>query len=174
MDDRNVTDGVPRTGESRNRPDSLAGAPQTPPAAGSVSNAPSRAPYHRETPHVSQAPINDDGIDYLHDSPRRPATAPGRKHMGVATSDPQYLPPTGTSRRPGRPSPAQSPRRQAPAPQQVRTQPDYSRYLETQKPGKSIFTSRYERSRRRSFRMAAILLVIVLIVLALVWFFVLS
>ena len=84
--------------------------------------------------------------------------------MGTATSDPQYLPPI---------DPARGARRQAPrdssAPDAApRQELHFERYLESPKPGKSIFTARQQRSRRTRLMVALILLAVVLA--ALVWF----
>ncbi len=49
---------------------------------------------------------------------------------------------------------------------------NYDRYLQTPKPGKSIFTRQRARERRRA-RLLIVALLIVAVALALVWFFVL-
>ena len=92
-----------------------------------------------------------------------PAYTPGRRHMGTATSDPQYLPPIEQTRD-GVRGPAH-----IPAPPDQRAPLHYDRYIEKPKQGKTIFTSRYERSRRRTRAVLLVLLVIVVVALAL-WF----
>lgn len=121
---------------------------------------------------------------------RSEAQRAGRRHMGVATSDPQYLPLT----------PQEQARERALAREQQRSQvagqqPDHrgagprpahpmqavqpgthrslqhsERYLSTPKPGKTIFKSRYEKQRRHT---KAILLatLILAIAIGLIWFF---
>ena len=100
-------------------------------------------------------------IDQRADTP-----SPHRLHMGVATSDPQYLPATGQSA--GRPAP------HAPAHpvSEHRAPLHYDRYLETPKPRRAIFSTHRERSRRRT-RAVILFLAVVALVLALVWFFIL-
>jgi hypothetical protein len=117
-----------------------------------------------------------------------------RKHMGVATSDPDYLSPapngrpamgtgasgnfgTGTggnrTATPGHPTAyRQRPASAATTPSGQPAQPNYSRYLSTPKKGKAIFTSRQDKQRRRIKVLMAIL-VLAAIALALVWYFVL-
>lgn len=107
-----------------------------------------------------------------------------RKHMGVATSDPEYLPQTGPSGRVPPSSPTLRIRanerqgagmattgkrkRGAGQPGQLH----YDRYLQTPKKGRSIFTSQQDRQRRRIQVLLAVL-IIAAIALALFWFFVL-
>ena len=101
-----------------------------------------------------------------------------RKHMGVATSDPDYLPRTDIHGY----APAMDPATRARLREQRGTSPahqpaqgaplHYERYLTTPKKGHAIFTSRQERARKRAQLLLAILIVAA-IVLALVWFFLL-
>lgn len=133
----------------------------------------SRTPYHRSTPHITQEPITDDALRYrqrVHPGaypaaeqpgqvPQQAAPRPGRRHMGVATADPQYLPPTG---------PAHPRRQPQPGEEGERPQLHYERYLQTPSGHKSIFISRQERERRRVHILVA-LLIVVLVALA-VWF----
>ena len=107
----------------------------------------------------------------------RPASGGTRKHMGVATSDPEYLPPVGhgrgTEHAMGAPSAVRghgdNPHRtQAPS----GAQPNYGRYISTPKKGRSIFTSRQDRQRRRVKILLGVL-IIAATALALFWFFVL-
>ena len=81
--------------------------------------------------------------------------------MGTATSDPQYLSPTGYEKN-SRLSPNASRERDG-----GRATVHYERYLQTPKPGKSIFISRQERARKRNRRLllAAIIVVVVAILL---------
>ena len=76
--------------------------------------------------------------------------------MGTATSDPQYLSPTGYEKN-GRFSPNEAKGRD-----NGRSAVHYERYLQTPKPGKSIFISRQERARKRNRRLllAAIIVVV--------------
>ena len=104
-----------------------------------------------------------------------------RKHMGVASSDPEYLPQTGS---PGRVPPS-SPTLRIRANERngsgrggttKRTgnqgQLHYDRYLQAPKKGRSIFTSQQDRQRRR-VQVLLIVFVVAAIALALFWFFVL-
>lgn len=110
-----------------------------------------------------------------------------RKHMGTATSDPDYLTPTGfehgrsealtayeNARREGsggaRKTPAPGKRRMKDA--RAGGQLHYDRYLSTPKPGRSIFISQQDRQRRRLQRVLAVLILLA-IALALAWFFLL-
>lgn len=107
----------------------------------------------------------------------RAASSGTRKHMGVATSDPEYLPPVGGNR-PQAHVPPTSPTLR------VRTgdarggqagtgaRPNYGRYISTPKKGRSIFTSRQDRQRRR-VKILLGALIIAATALALFWFFVL-
>lgn len=125
-----------------------------------------------------------------------------RKHMGVATSDPTYLPPvdnpnapatdrkarvpvrkvsygSGGSAQNGIPS-GQSPSRipVASPTLQVRTYEGGGNisprrnYISTPKKGRAIFTSRQDRQRRR-IKIALGIMIVAAIALALFWFFVL-
>lgn len=107
----------------------------------------------------------------------RPYTGGGttRKHMGVATSDPEYLAPVAQPagkasgpRGSSVPAPAHPPKR-AEAPGE---HPNYSRYLSTPKKGKAIFTSRQQRQRRK-IKVLLALLIVLSCALALFWYFVL-
>ena len=147
------------------RPAASANAPMPGQPVGSI-------PYQRTRPHITQEPIADDPTRYV--TRERYATLEQtrpRRHMGVATSDPQYLPVTepGRGAQPGAhgdvPGPA-PPASGKPAPLH------YDRYLQTPKPGKTIFSSRHERARRRT-RAFIIAVLLVTIAIALVWLFVL-
>ena len=120
---------------------------------------------------------------------RGPVRAPyqrTRKHMGVATNDPEYLPPVDN------PYARSMQGRKTPVPQgqvhisttgpglHVRTQgcpqgnggsqPLRSRYLSTPKRGRAIFSSRQARQ-QRLVQILLVILIIAAIVLALVWWF---
>ena len=114
-----------------------------------------RQPYRRQVRHISQEPINDLDSDYvtvdrLHSGssapyqPSRRNAHSGRRHMGVASPDSEYL---------------QDPSAAGEA-------HNYARFLQTPKPGKSIFTAR--RERRRRIRLIAAALAIVAVVAAVV------
>lgn len=114
----------------------------------------------------------------------------GRRHMGVATSDPQYLPLTpqeqareralareqqrhnvaaaqadafGAGPRPAHPA-------QAVQPGTHRSLQHSDRYLSTPKPGKTIFKSRYEKQRRDT-KTALLIALGLAVALCLIWFF---
>ena len=107
----------------------------------------------------------------------------GRRHMGVATSDPQYLPLTPQeqareramarehqrSQNAGQQPDAHNPM-QTIQPGTHRSLQHSARYLSTPKPGKTIFKSRYEKQHRHA---KAVLLAALLIaaILGLVWYF---
>ena len=133
-----------------------------------------RTEYHRQTPHITQEPIDDIDTEYV--MPNRyttvdQASASHHKHMGVASSEPEYLPRTGPQVR----------ERQGQAQDQGATQdgsakhfnnsgkqsgtPDYSRYLETPKSGRSIFISPKERRRKRNQKIAAVVAVAAVVVI---------
>lgn len=91
-------------------------------------------------------------------------SAPGRKHMGVATSDPQYLQPTGLQN--GSPQGPAHPRHKMPGdgePQVLHS----DRYLSAPSGRKTIFTARQDRARRRT--RAALVVALIVVVAILVW-----
>ncbi len=132
----------------------------------------------------------------------RPDIRGTRKHMGVATSDPTYLPPVDNPNAPASDRKARIPVRKvsygsggsahnsAPASKspshipvssptlQVRTHEGAGNisprrnYISTPKKGRAIFTSRQDRQRRR-IKIALGLMVVAAIALALFWYFVL-
>lgn len=120
----------------------------------------SSAPYQRPRQHVTQEPIQDDQVHV--DVPS------GRKHMGVATSDPQYLPRT----RPTHPAHPRQQRTEWPDGQPQHAPLHYERYLQTPKPGKAIFTARQARARRHVAHIV-LLVALLVIVAVVVWFFIL-
>lgn len=144
MDDyANSTNGYDRTQATR-------------PADGTVN----RAPYRRQVPHITQEPIDDVEPQYV--TRERYVTLEEsrggrRRHMGTAVSDPEYLvQPTGTTGSVGADG--------------KRAITHSGRYLQTPKPGKSIFTSQKERARQRTRRIVAALIVLVVVVVAIVLF----
>lgn len=120
----------------------------------------SSASYQRSRQHVTQEPIHDDQV--------RMDVSGDRKHMGVATSDPQYLPRT----RPAHPAHPRQQHAEGPDGQPQHAPLHYERYLQTPKPGKAIFTARQARARRHIAHI--VLLIALLVVIAVVvWFFIL-
>lgn len=125
---------------------------------------------------------------------------PGRKHMGVATSDPTYLPPVDNPRAPASNRETRAPRRKASLGKggsaqegggsmrtggyippssptlQVRGGEQGlgkpSSYISQPKKGRSIFVSRHDRARKRT-QLLLFILILAAIALALFWFFVL-
>lgn len=126
--------------------------------------------YHRPNPHITQAPIDDAEPSYV--TRERYQTLEeiqaGRKHMGVATSDPNYLADAPLSKQPSEPldpQPTETHRPRGPRGKQTLTHS--ARYLQTPKPGRSIFMSRQMRRKQQTKRIIialAALLVIVIIV----------
>lgn len=95
-------------------------------------------------------------------------SAPGRKHMGVATSDPQYLQPTGLQN--GAPQGPAHPRHKMPGdgePQVLHS----DRYLSAPSGRKTIFTARQDRARRRTRAALVVALIVVVAILAWLIFF---
>ena len=128
--------------------------------------------YHR--PHISQDPIDDAEPEYV--TRNRYQTLEeaqsGRRHMGVASSDPVYLTDAPLSKNSAcnqeqTLTPTQQHRR-GPRPKQTLTHS--ARYLETPKQGKSIFTS--SNRRRKQHRLQIALLIIASVAIALVVYFV--
>lgn len=133
--------------------------PRAPQADAPQHNA-SKTPYQHPRQHVAQESTHD-GQD-RHDAPS------GRKHMGVATSDPQYLPRT----RPAQPAHPRKQYAEGPDGKPQRAPLHYERYLQTPKPGKAIFTARQTRARRHVARIV-LLIALLAIIAAVVWFFIL-
>lgn len=127
--------------------------------------------YVRQRPHTTQSPINDADPEYVtreRYQTLEQSNQPARAHrdMGRATSNPEYMPPievTGTAQAP-RPSGPAHPMSKPTGKNRPITHSD--RYLQTPKPGRSIFTSQYDRRRARNKRLiiAAVIIVIVLAV----------
>lgn len=95
-------------------------------------------------------------------------SAPGRKHMGVATSDPQYLQPTGLQN--GSPQGPAHPRHKMPGdgePQVLHS----DRYLSAPSGRKTIFTARQDRARKRARILLVLALIVVIAVLVWIIFF---
>ena len=138
------------------------------PAAQPAESQPQPQPFHRTVPHVTQEPINDVEPEYVtrnrYMTLEEAQTRPGRKHMGVAVGDNDYLGSTGSLGTTGQfaanPGDTGAMKRQS---------LHYERYLETPKPGKTIFTSR-RRKQRRAY-LAIAIIAILMLVLAIVWFF---
>lgn len=132
----------------------------------------------------------------------RPISRGTRKHMGVATSDPTYLPPVDNPNAPASDRKARIPARKVsygsggsaqnrtPASQSPSRIPVSSptlqvrahegggnisprhNYISTPKKGRAIFTSRQDRQRRR-IKIALAIMIVAAIGLALFWFFIL-
>ena len=141
-------------------------APKDPSSqAGSPAGQGQRVPYRRVVPHVTQAPITDESVrDFetrrsqgAHNTSPGLQSRPGRKHMGVATADPQYLPQNGPAH----------PRRTDPGDPNQHQRLHYERYLQTPRSKKSIFIARQERARRHA--VIVVVAIVVLVILAL-WF----
>lgn len=95
-------------------------------------------------------------------------SAPGRKHMGVATSDPQYLQPTGLQN--GSAQGPAHPRHKMPGdgePQVLHS----DRYLSAPSGRKTIFTARQDRARKRVRILLVLALIVVIAVLMWIIFF---
>lgn len=132
---------------------------QAQPAGG----AGNRVPYRRQVPHITQEPIDDVEPQYV--TRERYVTleesrAGRRRHMGTAVSDPDYL--TQPTRDPGA-NPGTGATGQ-------HTITHSARYLQTPKPGKSIFTSQKARARQHTRRVVAALILLAVIVVAIVLF----
>lgn len=129
-------------------------------------------PYHR--PHISQDPINDAEPEYVTRNRYQTLeeSQSGRRHMGVASSDPVYLKDAPLSKN----SACSQEQTQTPVKQQQRgprpkqTLTHSARYLETPKQGKSIFIS--SNRRRKQHRHQIALLIIAIVGIALVIHFV--
>ncbi len=156
-------------------------APNPNPQQSSSAEQSSFVPYRRTVHHVTQEPITDDGTAYRRQAQNPTARgaassgqtsqygAPGRsgsrrKHMGVATSDAQYLQPVDSNAtKPGRPA---HPRHKSPGdgtPQTLRS----NRYLSTPPGRKAIFTARQNKARRRMRILVVLALVTILAIV--VW-----
>lgn len=122
-------------------------------------------------------------------SPRPAYGAKPRKHMGTATSDPEYLPPTDSGghippnsstlrvrqneHAEGGPASAHGPHRGRDlGPRRKHGEIKTGRYLSTPHGGKRIFTTQRDRQQRRMRHILAVL-ILAAIALALVWFFLL-
>lgn len=95
-------------------------------------------------------------------------TMPGRKHMGVATSDPQYLQPAGAVG--GRAGGPAHPRHKNPGDGEPQTLHG-NRYLSTPSSHKTIFTARQDRARKRIRVLLVVLLLVVIAVVVWLIFF---
>ena len=133
-----------------------------------ISTHPQPTRYHR--PHISQEPINDAEPEYVTRNRYQTLeeSQSGRKHMGVASSDPVYLKDAPLSKNSAcnqdqAPAPARQQQR-GPRPKQTLTHS--ARYLETPKQGKSIFVS--SSRRHKQHRLHIVLLIIAIAAIALV------
>ena len=128
--------------------------------------------YHR--PHISQDPIDDAEPEYVTRNRYQTLeeSQSGRRHMGVASSDPVYLKDAPLSKN----SACSQEQTQTPVKQQQRgprpkqTLTHSARYLETPKQGKSIFIS--SSRRRKQHRLQIALLIIAIVGIAMVIHFV--
>lgn len=119
--------------------------------------------------HITQPSINDTEAEYITREryttleEQRRARGGRRRHMGTADAEAEYLQPV---------NPKQA-RRQAAAPsgQGKRPLAHYDRYLQTPKPGHSIFTSQQHRQRRKMRLMVVAIVLLALVVAAVWWFF---
>lgn len=124
--------------------------------------------YHR--PHISQDPIDDAEPEYVTRNRYQTLeeSQSGRRHMGVASSDPVYLKDAPLSKN----SACNQEQTQTPVKQQQRgprpkqTLTHSARYLETPKQGKSIFIS--SNRRRKQHRHQIALLIIAIVAIAMV------
>lgn len=128
--------------------------------------------YHR--PHISQDPIDDAEPEYVTRNRYQTLeeSQSGRRHMGVASSDPVYLKDAPLSKNSAcSQEQTQTPDKQqqrGPRPKQTLTHS--ARYLETPKQGKSIFIS--SNRRRKQHRLQIALLIIAIVAIAMVIHFV--
>lgn len=128
--------------------------------------------YH--LPHISQDPIDDAEPEYVTRNRYQTLeeSQSGRRHMGVASSDPVYLKDAPLSKN----SACSQEQTQTPVKQQQRgprpkqTLTHSARYLETPKQGKSIFIS--SSRRRKQHRLQIALLIIAIVGIAMVIHFV--
>ena len=128
--------------------------------------------YHR--PHISQDPIDDAEPEYVTRNRYQTLeeSQSGRRHMGVASSDPVYLKDAPLSKN----SACNQEQTRTPVKQQQRgprpkqTLTHSARYLETPKQGKSIFIS--SNRRRKQHRHQIALLIIAIVAIAMVIHFV--
>lgn len=132
-----------------------------------------RVPFEHCAPHITQEPIDDTAADYA--TIDRYSTLEqrrgGRRHMGTASSDPEYLPPARVR---GRDRAGEGGEGPAPGSTDSLNRRSgslhYDRYLQLPNSGKAIFTSRQNRRRRRT-HVALGVLIVLSIALALVWYF---
>ena len=127
-----------------------------------------QTPYQRQTLHISQEPIDDIPTEYV--MPERYTTVDRaraqqgtRRHMGVASSDPEYMSYTSGT---GNETEEGQPPRKVKQPKTHASSFNYDRYLQTPTSGKSIFTSREMRRRRRVQRVFVICVAALIALLA--------
>ena len=124
--------------------------------------------YHR--PHISQDPIDDAEPEYITRNRYQTLeeSQSGRRHMGVASSDPVYLKDAPLSKN----NACSQEQTQTPVKQQQRgprpkqTLTHSARYLETPKQGKSIFISSSRRRKQHRLQIALLIIAIVAIAMA--------
>lgn len=124
--------------------------------------------YHR--PHISQDPIDAAEPEYITRNRYQTLeeSQSGRRHMGVASSDPVYLKDAPLSKN----SACSQEQTQTPVKQQQRgprpkqTLTHSARYLETPKQGKSIFISSSRRRKQHRLQIALLIIAIVAIAMA--------
>lgn len=129
--------------------------------------------YHR--PHISQDPIDDAEPEYITRNRYQTLeeSQSGRRHMGVASSDPVYLKDAPLSKN----SACSQEQTQTPVKQQQRgprpkqTLTHSARYLETPKQGKSIFISSSKRRKQHRLQIALLIIAIVAIAMAIHFIF---
>ena len=110
--------------------------------------------------------VDPDGAASASRQPLVPRSHRPRKHMGTATSDPDYLPPVTRDASAREQEPTVRPARQ-PREQSV----NYARYLEVPRSTKAIFTRR-ERAQRRAHLLIGLAIAVIILVV-LLWLFVL-
>lgn len=115
-----------------------------------------RPPFQRVTHHITQDPIDDVEPEYVtrdrYETLEQASSH--RRHMGTVGESPDYLASLAGNEGRGQ------------------RRLHYERYLETPKPGKSIFTSHRARKQRRA-HFIILLIALLAVILALVWYFIL-
>lgn len=137
---------------------------QSPTSADPAQSSSTGSYQKRRTHHITQAPINDVEPSYVtrNEYQTLEQLNERRRHMGVATNDPDYLSEAPLSQKQREHERAQQHKGQRA--QQVLT--NSARYLQTPKPGRSIFIStqvKRKRQRRHLFMVLFALIFIALI-----------
>ena len=124
--------------------------------------------YHR--PHITQDPIDDAEPEYVTRNRYQTLeeSQSGRRHMGVASSDPVYLKDAPLSKNSAcSQEQTQTPvKQQQKGPRPKQTLTHSARYLETPKQGKSIFISSSRRRKQHRLQIALLIIAIVAIAMA--------